>query len=229
MKVAALWTGGKDSALACYKAIKDGHEVAHLVTFLWQTPSSAHDLDLIRLQSEALGIPFLWFKLEKPYFEAYKEAMKTLEKEYGIQAIVTGDISYVDNFHGNWIDSVCEGTGIKVIKPLWGLNRSEILNELLSRGFKVIFTCVKQPWFSESWLGRTIDKQSVQELGQLNERYGMDMCGEIGEYHTMTLDAPLFKHPIEISQSTKEHIGKAYVLAPTSISLANTGGESQFN
>jgi uncharacterized protein (TIGR00290 family) len=229
MKVAALWTGGKDSALACYKAIKDGHKVAHLVTFLWQTPSSAHDLELIRLQSEALGIPFLWFKLEKPYSESYKEAMKTLEKEYGIQAIVTGDIAYVDSFHGNWIDDVCEGTSIKVIKPLWGLKRSELLSELLSSGFKVIFTCVKQPWFSESWLGRTIDQQSVQELGQLNERFGMDMCGEIGEYHTMTLDAPLFKQAIEISQSTKEHIGKAYVLSPTVIALSNPVGERHFN
>ncbi|MCW3996943.1 MAG: diphthine--ammonia ligase [Candidatus Bathyarchaeota archaeon] len=229
MKVVALWTGGKDSALACYKAIKGGHKVAHLVTFLWQTPSSAHDLELIKLQSEALGIPFLWFKLEKPYFEAYKEAMIALKKEYGIEAIVTGDISYVDSFHGSWIDEVCEDTGIKVIKPLWGLKRSEILSELLSSGFKVIFTCVKQPWFSESWLGRTMDKQSVQELGELNERYGVDMCGEIGEYHTMTLDAPLFKRAIEISHSTKEHIGKAYVLSPTAISLANSGGESKFN
>ena len=229
MKVAVLWTGGKDSSLACYKAIKDGHKVAYLVTFLWQKPSTAHALDVIRLQSKALGIPCLWDKLEPPYFEAYKEAILNLKKEYDIEAIVTGDISYVDSFHGNFLDEVCKDTEIKVIKPLWGQDRSKILKELLSSGFKVVFTCVKQPWFSDDWLGRTIDNQSMYELEELNQRYGMDMCGEIGEYHTMTLDAPLFKQAIEISECTKEKIGKAYVLEPTLVSLTSQRGESEYN
>jgi diphthine-ammonia ligase len=62
---------------------------------------------------------------------------------------VTGDISFVDSFHGNWIDDVCKGLNIKVIMPLWGVDCYGILNELLPQGFKAVFTCVKKPWFDD--------------------------------------------------------------------------------
>jgi len=119
MKVAALWTGGKDSALACYKAIKYGYNVSYIVTFIWEKHSLAHSLSLIKLQSEAIKVPFLWDKLKEPYFDSYREAILELKNEYSIERIITGDISYVDVFHGNWIDKVCEGTCVEVIKPLW--------------------------------------------------------------------------------------------------------------
>ncbi|MCW4009412.1 MAG: diphthine--ammonia ligase [Candidatus Bathyarchaeota archaeon] len=219
MKVAVLWTGGKDSALACHKTIKSGHEVAYVATLIWSKPSLAHSLSLIKLQSEAMNIPFLWDKLEEPYFEAYREAIIEMANEYGIKGIVTGDIAYVDDFHGNWIDKVCEGTGVEVIKPLWGMEREKILHELLSYGFKVILTSVTEPWLTKDWLGRTIDSKSITEIQQLHEKKGLDMCGEFGEYHTMTIDAPFFKKIIKIPQFKKLKTEKGYILKPAEVSL----------
>lgn len=220
MKVAALWSGGKDSCLAYYKAMKNKHDVALIVTFIWEKPSLAHSLSIIKLQSEACQTPFFWAKVKEPYFEAYRETISELRKDYGIEGVVTGDISYVDSFHGNWIDDVCRGTGVEVIKPLWGLNRSQILEELITNGFKVIFTCAKQPWFDEKWLGRMLDRQSMKDLKKLNEKYGVDMCGEMGEYHTMTLDAPMFSKTIQISEFKREKIDNAFILEPIQFSLA---------
>jgi diphthine-ammonia ligase len=220
LKVAALWTGGKDSSLACYKAMKDKYDVALIVTFIWEKPSLAHPLSVIKLQSEVLRIPFLWDKLKAPYFEAYREAISELKKEYGVEGVVTGDISYVDSFHGNWIDDVCKGTGVEVVKPLWGLDRSQILEELIASGFKVIITCAKEPWLDEKWLGRTIDTQSMKDLKEVNKKNGMDLCGEMGEYHTMTLGAPFFTKTIQVSEFKKEKIDNAFVLEPIGLSLA---------
>jgi uncharacterized protein (TIGR00290 family) len=219
MKVAALWTGGKDSSLACYKVLKDKFDVSFVATFIWEQFSPAHPLSIIKLQSEALSIPFLWEKLEPPYFKAYRQAILELKKEHGIEGVVTGDISYVDSFHGNWIDDVCKDTGVEVIKPLWGLDRPKILMELLSSGFKAIFTCAKEPWFNEDWIGRTIGTQSIAELKELNKKTGLDMCGEMGEYHTMTIDAPFFKKTIQVSHFKKEKIGNAFILEPLELSL----------
>jgi uncharacterized protein (TIGR00290 family) len=219
MKVAVLWSGGKDSSLACYKAIKNKFDVDLIVTFIWENPSLAHPLSVIKLQSKALQIPFFWAKVTAPYFEAYRETISELKKEYGIEGVVTGDIAYVDSFHGNWIGDVCKGTGVEVIKPLWGLNRSQILEELIGNGFKVIFTCVKQPWFDEKWVGRMLDAQSMKDLKELNEKYGMDMCGEMGEYHTMTLYGPIFKRAVQISEFTKEKIDNSFIMEPTKLSL----------
>lgn len=204
MKVAVSWSGGKDSCLACSKAIARGYDVTHIVTFIWETPSLAHPLPLIALQSKALGIRHIEARVKEPYFEQYKETISRLIKENGIEGIVTGDISFVDSYHGNWVDDVCKGLNIEVIKPLWGVDHYEILNELISQGFKAVFTCAKQPWFDEEWLGRKLDWECLKDLKELREKYGIDICGELGEYHTMIIDAPIFKEAIEISKFSKE-------------------------
>jgi len=147
MKVAVSWSGGKESCLACCKAVTGGFDVAFLVTFLWGTPFVCHHSSLMRLQSKALGIPHVKVKVKEPYFKQYREAISRFIKKEGIEGIETGDISFIDRFHGNWIENVCKGLNVEVVKPLWGLDRYQILNELVSKGFKAVFTCVKQSWF----------------------------------------------------------------------------------
>jgi diphthine-ammonia ligase len=215
VKVAALWSGGKDSCLAYNKAVTRGFDVAFIITFLWETPIFWHPLSLIPLQSKALGIRYVTTKVKEPYFEQYREAISRFMKKDRIEGIVTGDISFVDAFHGNWIDDVCKGLSINVIKPLWGLDRSDILNELISQGFKAVFTCVKQPWFDEKWLGRELNWKCLKELKELRDEHGIDLCGELGEYHTMIIDAPIFKEAIEISEFTNEKKNSAFFMKPT--------------
>ena len=218
MKVAALWTGGKDSALACYK-VMGKHNVKYLATFIWDTPSRAHPFSIIKAQSEAVNIPFHWSKLRPPYDESYRADIFELKNEFGIEGVVTGDISYVDTFHGNWIDEVCKGTGIEVIKPLWEHDRQSLLDDLLANGFKMMFSCVKAPWMTESWLGKTLDCRSVKEMQELHRTKGLDLCGENGEYHTMVLDAPYFAKTIEVAHFDKEKTQNGYVMEPFDISL----------
>ena len=219
MRVAASWSGGKDSCLACHKAIAQGHDVTHIVTFIWETSSLAHPLQLIKLQSKALGIRHVEARVKDPYFERYRETISRLIKESGIGGIVTDDISFVDNYHGNWIDDVCKGLNIEVIKPLWGVDCSEILNELISQGYKAVFTCVKQPWFDEKWLGRELNWECLKDLKELREKYGIDLCGEFGEYHTMIVDAPFFKEVIEIYGFSKEKQDDALFMKVSESSL----------
>jgi len=219
LKVAALWSGGKESCLACHKAVKGGFDVAFIVTFVWETPIVCHPLSLMSLQSEALGIPHVKTKVKEPYFEEYREAISRFIKEDGIKGIVTGDISFVDSFHGNWIDDVCRGLSVEVIKPLWGLDRCQILNELVSQGFKAVFTCVRKPWFDEKWLGRELDRDCLKELKELNDKHGIDLCGERGEYHTMIIDAPIFKEVIQISRFSKEKKDSLLFMKPTQFFL----------
>ncbi|MCW4046832.1 MAG: diphthine--ammonia ligase [Candidatus Bathyarchaeota archaeon] len=220
MRVASLWTGGKDSSLACLKTMKD-HDVAYIVTFIWEKPSLSHPLPIIKLQSEAVKIPFLWERLDPPYKESYRDAIIELKEEYGIEAVVTGDISYVDSFHGNWIDDVCEDTGVEVIKPLWEKDRKSIMKELIASGFKTIFTCVKKPWLTEDWLGKTIDGQRLKMMEELHEKNGLDLCGEFGEYHTMTVDAPFFTKAIQVPCFKKLKTENSYIMEPIEPSLTS--------
>ena len=204
MKIAISWSGGIESALACHRAIKEGHEVAYLAVFVADTwPSFCHPLSIMELQSKAMGIPLLKLKVKEPYEQSYREAIKKLI-EKGIEGIVTGDIYVVDDLHGRWMDKVTEGLDISVIMPLWEQNTSKVLEEELSTGFRSVFTCLGEQWFTEEWLGRELNKNSVNDLRALAKKTGMDPCGENGEYHTMTIDGPTFKETIEISKFIKE-------------------------
>jgi diphthine-ammonia ligase len=206
MKVAVSWSGGLESSLACHKVIKEGYDVACLVTFVLDQywPAMGHPPQIMKLQSESMGIPHILVKVEEPYKEGYNKAIANLIKTWGIKGIVTGDIYVVDDVHGNWMESVCEGLDIKVIMPLWEKDTFEVLDEEMSEGFRAVFTCVKQPWFTEEWIGRELNKDTVKDLLALTEKHGMDPCGENGEYHTMVIDGPIFKKPIKIPAFTKE-------------------------
>ena len=219
MKVAVSWSGGKESGLAFYRAMSEGYEISLLVTFIWETPMFHHPLELVELQSKAINVLHVKVKVGQPYFEGYREAIKNLVKVYGVEGIVTGDVAVTDEYHGDWMGSVCKGLDVELIRPLWNLDRHAILKEIVSKGFKSIFTCVKKPWFNGSWLGRILDDACINELKSLERNFGMDLCGERGEYHTILIDGPMFNKVIEISMFRKMQQNSVFYLRPIKFSL----------
>ena len=221
MKIAVSWSGGMESALACHKVIKQGHDVSYLVVFVTETwPAFCHPLSIMELQAKALGIPLLKLGVKEPYEQSYREAISQLIDK-GIEGIVTGDIYVVDDVHGRWMDKVTEGLDISVIMPLWNQDTSKVLNEEISSGFRSVFTCLGRQWFTEEWLGRELNKNSVKDLKALAKETGMDPCGENGEYHTMTIDGPIFKEKVEISKFSKEKHNNRLFIKISEYSLKN--------
>lgn len=202
-KAAVLWTGGKDSSLALYKAKLMGFEIIKLVTFVpTQSKFLAHPLNFMKYQAEALDIQHYTIDVNEPYKESYQNAIHSLKREDGVITLITGDIAEI-NGYPNWIRECSRYSDVNVITPLWGYNRLEILNQLLSYKFKVIFSCVKKPWFTEDWLGMELDKNSLKQLCLINAKSRLDICGEQGEYHTLVVDGPPFKKSICIVAYSK--------------------------
>jgi diphthine-ammonia ligase len=189
--------GMSQGAISGLRCCLFGHVCSQLLAIY--VSSTPHNAPPIQVNS----IPHLEVKIKEPYREGYRKAISHLMKTEGIKGIVTGDIYVVDDIHGLWMESVCKGLEIDVIMPLWGQDTRMILNEEVSEGFRAMFTCVKQPWFDEEWPGRELSKSSVKDLLALVDTYGIDPCGEKGEYHTMVIDGPIFKEAIEISKFSK--------------------------
>lgn len=65
----ASWSGGKDSCLACYLAMKKGMKVSHLLRF--DRPNNLHGVDpaMIRLQAELVGIQIVQKRVASEDFE----------------------------------------------------------------------------------------------------------------------------------------------------------------
>lgn len=194
---AISWTGGKDSNLALVKSSRDsGLDVRCLVCF--HPPGGpgkfrAHPDRFQRAQAEALGLPLEFAEINVAnsggdYHRAYANAISSLhEGPHRIEVLVTGDMALLGKQTRNFVDEACDHTEVDCILPLWGADRAAILTELRDEGIRPFFTCVKSPWFDASWIGQELTASKLSTVGN-----GLDLCGELGEYHTVVLDSPLF-------------------------------------
>ncbi len=222
-KASILWTGGKDSALALHDSMLIGHDVLNLVTFAPVGEKfRAHPLGFMAYQSEALGISHSIMPVKEPYKKSYEDCIAALKVNNGIDLLVTGDISEV-NGYPNWIRECSEQSCMDVHCPLWHLDRAVLLKRLISNGFKVIFSCVKKPWFTEDWIGRLLDMHTFELLAQKSADTGLDMCGENGEYHTLVLDGPPFKKSIRIESNSVHRDGSLMYLEIHDVTLCDKG------
>jgi len=211
MRVAALVTGGKDSALALYRALKRGYEVRYLVTMLPQREDSwmfhFPNIHLTDLFAEAVGIP-----LVKAVTAGIKETelkdLKNLLATLDIGGVVSGAIS--SRYQKMRIEKICRELNLKSVTPLWQEDPMTLLEEIVNLDFEVVIVGVYAYGFNPSWLGRKIDSTTINDLTQLNKKYRVSLVGEGGEYETLVLDAPLFKRRIrlvEVERVWENHSG----------------------
>jgi len=197
MKVIGLWSGGKDSCFACYKAKQQRHRIISFINFTNAdgTGSVSHGLSasIIQRQVVLIDIPFLQKAMpQKGYRDAFKALLEELKTKEGIEGIVFGDI-YLQE-HRDWINKVCEELKVEPILPIWTQDTESLIKEIIGSGFKSIVVSVRKDILGEEWLGREIDDRFVKDLKALGN---IDLCGERGEFHTFVYDGPIFKKPVK--------------------------------
>lgn len=186
-RAAVLWTGGKDCTLALCRARDAGISIHCLATFHpadnTSGPFKAHPLTALRDLAAAAGLPHELVPVSEPYRDGYIRGLRRLQRKYGIDAVITGDIDLVDG-RPNWIRECCDAAGLEAIMPLWQRSREELLDELLSREIVARISWINSAHIPAEWLGRTIDARFVEDLAALAKVAPIDLCGENGEYHT---------------------------------------------
>ena len=204
MKIISSWSGGKDSCLACYKAIKEGHRVSYLLNFISKQTKRGcfHGIDskLMEIQSKAIGIPIFQKEVSsdmKKYEEEFKSAVSELKEKEKIEGMVFGDIYLLEQY--NWVERVCGEIGMIPIEPLWNLNPKDIATDFINLGFKAIVVSAKVDLFDENFVGRQFDKETLSFLLKKN----ICPCGENGEFHTFVYDGPIFRKKIKITKTEK--------------------------
>ena len=204
MRVAALVTGGKDSALALYRALKLGYEVKVLVTMIPQREDSwmfhFPNIHLAGLFAKAVEIPLV--KAETVGVrETELEDLKSLLATLAIEGVVSGAIS--SRYQKERIDKVCRELNLESIAPLWQVDSMQLLKEIINLNFEVIIVGVYAYGFDQNWLGRKIDSATIKNLVELNDKYQISLVGEGGEYETLVLDAPFFEKRIQVLQTER--------------------------
>ncbi len=201
MKVVGLWSGGKDSCFACYKAMIAGHDMTALLNFtqMGSHASLSHGLssEVIFNQAASTGIPVIQKAMPwESYREEFKDLISYLKTTNKIKGIVFGDI-YLQE-HKDWIDKVCAELEVDAILPLWGKDTKKLVLEIIDNGFKSVIVATNAKHMGKEWLGRNIDSLFIDALHPR-----IDPCGEKGEYHTFVYDGPVFKKEIEFKTGEK--------------------------
>ena len=112
MKLAALFSGGKDSTLAIYKTMLD-HEISCLITirslnpdsYMFHTPA----IDLTKLQAKSVNIPLITVEtkgIKEVELNDLKTAIKKAISDYNIEGIITGAVESV--YQATRIQKICK-------------------------------------------------------------------------------------------------------------------------
>lgn len=205
MRLAVLFSGGKDSTLALFKAM-DKEEVVSLISIVSENEASymfhTPNIGITRLQAEAIGLPLIQEVTEgrqEVELEDLKRAIITTKKEYKVDGVVTGAIESV--YQTERIQKICHDVDLWCFNPLWKKDQQELLKEIVKDGIRAIVSGVFAYPLNKLWLGKEIDEELIQKLVEVGKEYGLSPSGEGGEIETSVLDAPFFKKKIEVVES----------------------------
>ncbi|MBL7167380.1 diphthine--ammonia ligase [Candidatus Bathyarchaeota archaeon] len=208
LRLAALFSGGKDSTYAAHLASLLGHDVSYLVTMLPARDDSwmfhTVNIGLAPLVAQAMGIESVVVDTSGVKEEELQD-LKPAIAGLNVDGLVTGAIA--SSYQRSRVDDICSELEIEHVAPLWGRESSELVREMIVNGMTIIVTAVAAMGLGEKWLGRTLDLDALEELKSLSERFGVDVCGEGGEMETLVLDAPWFTSRLEIVSAKREWDG----------------------
>ena len=213
MKLASLFSGGKDSAFAIYLMQKQGHDVVVLLTII---PNSAEshllhhpNMKWTKLQAESLNIPQLMSESNSDITDDellhLENLLVTAKEKFDIEGIVHGGIK--SNFQKEKFETICQKLGLKVFTPLWNTEAEKYMNDLIENNFSFIMTSVTSEGLDDSWLGKKISNSDLLILKNLSDKYGFNLNFEGGEAETFVVNCPMFSSPIEIKKSEKNWDG----------------------
>ncbi|KAF8812566.1 hypothetical protein BYT27DRAFT_7160154 [Phlegmacium glaucopus] len=228
MKYIALLSGGKDSCYNLVHCAQNGHELVaaaslgpepgkeELDSYLYQTVGQ----DAIELVARALEVPLYRRVITGQAIEQGSEyggrnakdvdavagdetedlfeLLSTIKSHHpDIRGVSVGAI--LSNYQRVRVEHVCRRLSLTPLCYLWQRNQQELLSEMIEAGMDAILIKVAGIGLTTAHLGKSL-VQMEPTLLKLNTMYGSHICGEGGEYESLTLDCPLFKHRLVLNK-----------------------------
>jgi len=217
----SLFSGGKDSAWALYRALERGAPLERLVTvhpsgdsYMYHVPAT----ELAGLAAESIGLPLV--DVRPADFDATADpgegsgergdrelepleaALEDLAAEMGgIGGVTAGAVE--SSYQTDRIRGMCDRLGAELFAPLWRADPRELADSMLEAGFEITVVRVAAAGIDESWLGRRLDADAFAELERLGESHGVHLLGEGGEFETLVTDGPHMDRPIRLEYDTE--------------------------
>ena len=195
--VALAWSGGKDSALALAALVRDGTEVAALLTTFTDDYDrvSMHGVRraLVRDQAAATGLPLVEVGIPAGCVDdVYATRMEAAFRSpplVKLDAVAFGDL-FLEDVRAYREEQLARA-GKAALFPLWGRDTAALARSFVGEGFEAYVVCVDTRRLDASFAGRDYDAAFLEELPA-----GIDQCGENGEFHSFVHAGPCFGRPV---------------------------------
>jgi len=206
LKLALLFSGGKDSLYAAYIMKQQNYDLTCLVTIKSKNPSSymfhTPNIDLTSLQAQAMNLPLIIQETAGEKEIELKDLEKAITKakeQYYINGIITGAV--FSTYQRDRIEKICDKLGLKIFSPLWHKPQDQEMQELLKNKFKIILSSIAAEGLDKTWLNKILTESDLKSLQTLHQKYQININGEGGEYESLVLDCPLFHKELIITEA----------------------------
>ena len=215
----SLFSGGKDSSWALYRALESELCVSRLLTvhpteqsYMYHVPATrlarlaakSVDIELIEVEPGDVGADLAESGARgDAEIEPLEHVLRDLafDLDGGLAGVTAGAVE--SEFQTSRIEAMCERLDVELFAPLWGRDPRELADAMLDAGFKIRVVAVAARGLDESWLGRTLDADAFSELEALNAEYGVHLLGEGGEFETLVTDGPHMNRRIKLDYETE--------------------------
>ncbi|MFB6265908.1 MAG: diphthine--ammonia ligase, partial [Candidatus Nanohaloarchaea archaeon] len=201
-RVAALFSGGKDSAASVYRMSRRNNKVSCLLNLQSRNPDSymfdSKEEGLVREQAEKMGIPLISRETrgeKENELEDLEKLFARAKEEYGVEGVVSGALKSV--YQKKRVEKSAEEEGLKSFTPLWMEDQEGYMRWIVREGFEIRITEVSARGLGEEWEGRVLDREAVEELVELSREHGFQAAGEGGGFETVVVDGPIFSRRVD--------------------------------
>jgi len=219
MRLASLYSGGKDSTLAVYIAEQMGHTVDVIVNVVSDSDDSmifhVPNQNMVPLLAGSMG-KRLVTAVTKGSEQEDTEALRGVLTGLDVDGVVTGAVW--SDYQWERINAVCDELDLVCVAPLWRKDQDVVMNELMDSDITSVIVGVYADGLDDGWLGRDVSI-SYEKLKELRARNGVSVIGEGGEFETLTLDSPLQRSRLKITDAAKEWNGRSGTLRVVSAEM----------
>jgi len=224
LRVAVLFSGGKDSTYAAWIVQHQGWDIVTLVTVKPNSPDSMlfhhPSVEWTRLQADAMGLSHVVVdEEERGGLSSLQNELVQIKKEKEITGVVTGAVA--SEYQKTRFDRMCDSIGLKIYNPLWHKNPTLLIGDLQALGVRIFLTAVAANGLDEKWLGTELTGEEWTRFKSVSAKNRIHLAGEGGEYESFVFDAPHFTKSITVHRSRKTWDGQRGRLVIEEASLRN--------
>jgi len=206
MKVAVMFSGGKDSTFAIDYALEKGWKIDYLLSvkptrtdcFLFHFATVEQTPELAKI----LGVKHILTSCNIADPEKEAEIVKNIVIKNPVDAVVLGGTGLQETQIRS-IQKALLPHGIEVFAAHAGQDHDIVMKEMIKKGYKFMITQIASDGLNKDWIGRVLDERNMNELFARSIKYGFHCGGEGGYYDTLVIDGPIFNSRLEVLESHK--------------------------